>query len=65
MIFDGNFTPDPAPANILVSDPRPLQHRSAGVNTGKILRFSFGPGAGVKNFWKSGPGTGVTLQFQQ
>jgi len=49
--------------------------RSAGVDSSRILRFSFGPGSGVKNLWKTGPGvkslwksgngSGVSFQFQQ
>jgi len=40
---------------------------SAGVDSGKILHFSFGPGSGhgVKNLGKTGPGSGVTFQFLQ
>ena len=40
---------------------------SAGIDSGKILCFSYGPvsGPGVKNVWKIGPGTGVTFQFRQ
>ena len=30
--------------------------RITGVNSGRILRFSFGPGPGVKNMRKTGPG---------
>ena len=29
--------------------------RITGVDSGTILRFSFGPVSGVKNFWKTGP----------
>jgi len=35
--------------------------RSAGVDSGRILRFSFGPG--IKILWKTGPG--ATFQFRQ
>jgi len=36
-----------------------------GVDSGSILRYSFGPGsgAGVKNLGKTGPGSGVIFQF--
>jgi len=37
--------------------------RSAGVDYGRILRFSFGPE--VKNLGKTGTGSGVTFQFRQ
>jgi len=37
--------------------------RITGIDPGRILRFSFGPG--VINLWKTGPGTGVTFPFQQ
>jgi len=39
----------------------------SGVDSGRILFFSFGPGSGpgVKNLWKTEPGSGVTLQFRQ
>jgi len=41
--------------------------RSARVDPGRILRFSFRPDAGaeVKNLWKTGPGSGVTFHSQQ
>jgi len=41
--------------------------RGTGVDSGRILRFSFRPGSGaeVKNLWKTGPGSGVTFHFQQ
>jgi len=39
--------------------------RITGVDSGRILRFSFGPGSGVKNLGKNGPGSGVTFQFPQ
>ena len=37
--------------------------RITGVDSGRILRFSFGPGSGtgVKNLGKTGPGIGVTF----
>jgi len=34
-----------------------------GFDSGRILRFSFGPGSGVKNLGKTGPG--VSFQFRQ
>ena len=39
--------------------------RISGVDSGRILRFSFRPGSGpgVKNLWKNGPGSGVTFNF--
>jgi len=37
--------------------------RITRVDSGWILRFSFGPG--VKNLAKTGPGSGVTFQFRQ
>jgi len=36
-------------------------HRCAGVDSGRILRFSLRPGSGVKNVWRNGPGSGVTF----
>jgi len=43
--------------------------RRTGIDSHRILRFSFWPGIrrGVKNLWKtrSGPGSGVTFQFLQ
>ena len=41
--------------------------RSVGVDSGGILRFSFGPGSGVgvNNLGKTGPGSGATFQFRQ
>ena len=37
------------------------------VDSGRILRFAFGPGTGpgVKNLGKTGPGSEVTFQFLQ
>jgi len=39
----------------------------SGVDSGRILRFSFGSGSGpvVKNLGKNGPGSGVIFQFRQ
>ena len=42
---------------------RRLRILSAGVDSGEILCFSFGPGAGVKILWKTAPG--ITFHFQQ
>ena len=41
--------------------------RITGVDSGRILHFSFGPGSGpgVKNLWKTGPGSGVTFPVRQ
>ena len=36
-----------------------------GVDSGRILRFSFWPGSGVKHLWKTGPGSGITFPFRQ
>jgi len=42
-------------------------NQSAGIDIGRILRFSFGPGSGlgVKYLGKTRPGSGVTFQFRQ
>jgi len=40
-------------------------NRITRFDSGRILRFSFGPGTGVKNLWKTGPGSGVTFPFRQ
>jgi len=37
----------------------------SGVDSGRILRFFFGPGAGVKHLWKNGSGPGVSFHFQE
>jgi len=41
--------------------------RNTGVDSGRILRFSFGPesGPGDKNLGKTGHGPGVPFQFRQ
>jgi len=39
--------------------------RSAGVDSSRILRFSFGPGPDVKNLWKNGPRYGLTFPYRQ
>jgi len=44
---------------------RQLRIWNTRVNSCRILCFSFGPGAGVKNLWKTGPGSRVTFHFQE
>ena len=39
--------------------------RRAGVDSDRILRFSYGSGPGVKVLWKTGSVPGVTFQFRQ
>jgi len=58
-----NYINSPPIKGVTSTSQRWGRIRITGVDYGRILRFSFGPG--VKNLGKNGPGTGVNFQFRQ